>query len=61
MASAKNFALSPGAQDLGLGDQLKQQLDDAEEERRKKLMQQANQLQGGPLMMGTQTLFPGAM
>lgn len=37
--SAKNFPLSPAAQDLGLGDMANQQLQDQVEERRKKLIQ----------------------
>lgn len=53
--SAKNFMLSPAAMDLGLGDQLKQQLDDQEIERKKKLAQAA---QGGAgLGPATMSLF----
>ena len=55
MASAKNISLSPAASDLGLGDQLKQQLDDEEEARKKKMLQQASGLTG--LGMGTMSLF----
>lgn len=40
MPLTKNSMLSPAAADLGLGAQLKQELDDAEIERRKKLMMQ---------------------
>lgn len=35
----KNYAMNPAVSDLGLGDQLSQQLDDQEEERKKKLLQ----------------------
>ena len=35
LASGKNFPLSPAASDLGLGDQLKQQLEDELAQRRK--------------------------
>lgn len=55
--SAKNSMLSPAAQTLGLGDQLKTQLDDLEEERKKKLLKQANQTAMGP---ATMSLFAGA-
>jgi hypothetical protein len=60
MTSSKNFALSPAGTDLGLGDQVKQQLEDSEDERKKKLMQQAKQSSAtGP---ATMQLFgtPGA-
>ena len=39
MMNPKNMALSPATSDLGLGDQLKTQLDIQEEERKKKLLQ----------------------
>lgn len=55
MMAAKNFQLSPAGQDLGLGDQLKQQLDAQEIERKKKLLQQAQNVQG--LGAATQSLF----
>ncbi len=55
MASAKNLSLSPAASDLGLGDQLKQQLDDEEEQRKKKLLQQASGMSS--LGLGTMSLF----
>lgn len=58
MMSGKNAMLSPASQSLGLGDQLKQQLDDAEEERKKKLLQQAQQMtQARNLGPATQQLF----
>ena len=62
MMSSKNAMLSPAVADLGLGDALKQQLDDAELERKKKLLQQANAVGRGlsPLGPATQTLFGGA-
>jgi len=37
-SSAKNFGLSPAANDLGLGDQLSQQLQDMNDERKKKAL-----------------------
>jgi hypothetical protein len=40
--NAKNMALSPAVQDLGLGAQLQEQLDDAEQERRKRLLAQSS-------------------
>lgn len=59
MMSAKNFQLSPASADLGLGAQLKSQLDTAEEERKKKLLQQAQALQRSQQTFGpaTQQLF----
>lgn len=62
MISAKNFMLSPAATDLGLGDSLKDQLDAAEIERRKKLAQQANSVNQGGMGQYSQAasmLFPG--
>jgi len=44
MNSLKNIGLS-AAGDLGLGQALMDQVDEAEEERKKKLLQQANQSQ----------------
>lgn len=38
MNNPKNYAISSAAADLGLGDQLTQQLADQEDERKKKLM-----------------------
>ena len=51
--------LSPAAQDLGLGDQLKQQLDDAEAERRKKalLAQKASMVTQGTFAPATVALY----
>ncbi len=60
MLSSKNTMLSPAAADLGLGDQLKTQLEDAEEERKKKLLaqQRAAQMQhAGGLNPGTMSLY----
>jgi hypothetical protein len=48
----KNFALSPAATDLGLGDLITQQLEDEEAERKKKALQAAQQPQAlGPATM----------
>lgn len=47
VTSAKNTPLGPAAQDLGLGDMLNQQLQDQEEERKKKLLAQAQQASRG--------------
>lgn len=41
----KNFPLSPAASDLGLGDSLVQQMQDADEERKSKLAMQAKTVQ----------------
>lgn len=49
--NAKNFALSPAASDLGLGDMIAQQLQDEEDERRKKSIEAAKQSQLGPATM----------
>lgn len=58
MLSSKNMMLSPAAADLGLGDQLKMQLDDEDAQRKKKMLQQANAL--APLGGAAQSLFGGA-
>lgn len=61
--SAKNFGLTPAAVDLGLGDQLKTQLDDQEEERKRALLQQAKQAgsNGAPLSQASAQLgFPAS-
>lgn len=52
--SAKNMMISPAVSDLGLGDQLVQSLQDEDEERKKKLLQQANQMSnmGAPALVG---------
>jgi hypothetical protein len=62
MPSAKNLPLSAAAADLGMGNQLYQELLDSEEERRKKLLRQAQsvQMQQQPLGPATQTLFGSA-
>lgn len=44
MASGKNMPLSPAVSDLGLGDQLVQQVQDDDEERKRKLLAQADQM-----------------
>lgn len=49
----KNIALSPAASDLGLGDMLKVQLDNAVEEERKKRL--------GPTNLMGQALSPAAL
>jgi hypothetical protein len=47
--NVKNLPISPAASDLGLGDQLIQQIQDDDEERKKRLLAQANQAAGqGP-------------
>jgi len=52
MTSAKNAPLSPAATDLGLGDQLHQQLEDeTEEQRRRRLMNQQMQQAVSPASM----------
>jgi hypothetical protein len=49
---------SQAATDLGLSGGLKSQLETEEEQRKKKLLAQANKL-SGPLGLATATLFPG--
>ena len=59
--SAKNFGMSPASTDLGLGDAIKQQLDDQEEERKRQLLQQAKMAgsNGAPLSQASAHLgFP---
>lgn len=51
MLSSKNMMLSPAATDLGLGDQLKSQLEAQEEERKKKLMQRQAGLNPGTMSL----------
>lgn len=62
MMSAKNTMLSPAAADLGLGDALRQQVEDTIDERKKKLLRQAQIAQGPMASIGpaTQSLFSGA-
>ncbi len=59
MATPKKTAaapyLSPAAMDLGMGDELKQQMAQAEEERKRKLMQQQMGMSG--MRPGTLALF----
>lgn len=59
MDSLKNMGLS-AAGDLGLGQALQQQVDEAEEERKKKLLQQATQSQR-PGQFGDASMSPAAM
>lgn len=61
MVSSKNFGLSPAAVDLGLGDALRFQLEDAELERKKKLLaeQRAQKMSGGAYGPATQSLYAG--
>lgn len=64
MASIKNMPLTPGVSDLGLGDQLVQSVQDDDEERKKKLMAQANGMQGignpyGGLSPAVASMMPG--
>lgn len=54
MVSAKNFALSPAATTLGLGDQTKMALEDDLEERKKKLLL-ASKLSPTPNLLGLST------
>ena len=42
----KNIALSPAVSDLGLGDRLRQQMSDEDEERKKKLLALSRQTFG---------------
>jgi hypothetical protein len=56
MPAAKNFSLSSAASDLGLGDQVRQQLQDEEEERKKKMSAAAGRGLN-PLGPATQSLF----
>lgn len=59
MLAGKNFSLSPAAQALGLGDQVRQQLEDDLEERKKKAMMAVKAGGGaanallGPMTMGS--------
>lgn len=56
--STKNLSVSPGVSDLGYSDMLEQQVKDAEDERKKKLLsQRAGQ---NPLGPATLSLFSGA-
>jgi hypothetical protein len=57
--SMKNIGLS-AAGDLGLGQQLQEQVDAAEEERKKKLLQQSQQSQN-PGKFGDVTMSAAAM
>jgi hypothetical protein len=57
--SQKNFAASPAAQSLGLGDQLQQQLADQQEELRKKRALEASAA-GGGANLANQGLFSPA-
>jgi len=57
---AKNFALTPAASDLGLGDLVKQQLEDDEEERKKKLLA-ASKRANSPFGPATQALMSGGI
>lgn len=52
----KNLTLSPAAMDLGLGGDLRQQLEESEEQKKKKLLRQAQAM--GGLSPATQALFP---
>lgn len=54
----KNFALSPAATDLGLGDVLQSQLSDASDEARKQALLKKRLNQGNqPMSPATQQLF----
>lgn len=59
--SGKNLSLAPAATDLGLGDQVQQQLEDQEAERKKKLLQMSKMPVYGPAtqaLLGNQLLGP---
>lgn len=58
MQSAKNFGLSPAATDLGLGDMVRQQVEDAEVERKKKLLRDQNGTAGA---YGSDILGPASL
>lgn len=57
--SQKNLPLSPAAMDLGLGDQLTQQLQDLEAERQKKALALTNQKPNTDLMSPAALLLFG--
>lgn len=59
MVSAKNFAMTAASTDLGLGDNLKNQLDAEEMDRKKKLLAQAQRVNQGGMGQAAQALFPG--
>ena len=46
MMARKQLSLAPASADLGLGDQITQQLSDQEEERKKKMMGASHKLGG---------------
>lgn len=58
--SEKNFSLTGAASDLGLGDQVKQQLEDQNDERKNKLLNQAGPSFGDMGALGA-TLSPASM
>lgn len=58
MPALKAAPLSPAVVDLGMGDAVRQQLMDSEEERKKKLRRQARDLQiGGGMGQAAQQLL----
>ncbi len=59
-ALSKNFSMSPAAQDLGLGDMVKQQLEDEDNLRKKKLTQGQSNL-GSNFGPATMSLFGGSL
>lgn len=61
MRSTKNTLLSPASVDLGLGDQLRTQLSESEEERKKRLLmqQRSQRMQTGPYGPATTALYAG--
>ena len=64
MALTRSPILSPAAAALGMGDQLKAQLADSQDERKKKLLAQQRaqaQLSGSLYGPATQSLFGGGM
>lgn len=59
---SKNFSMSPAAQDLGLGDMVKQQLEDEDVARKKKLIGGAGSGQFGQNFgPATLSLFGGTL
>jgi hypothetical protein len=59
MATPSQPMMSPAAADLGMGDALQQQAQQAEIERKKKLMRQANGM-NVPMGLAASQLFPGS-
>jgi hypothetical protein len=61
-ASGKNFPISGGAaSDLGLGDQVVQQLQDQDEERKKKMLSKGVMANNAPGLYGDSMSSPAVM